>query len=340
MRLTRETLIKIARDTATQRTRVSRRLVCICLTGSLLGEDPLLGGTTDIDLIIIHDSEPIQEREIVRISDEIHLDIAHFDQSVFHQPRHLRTEPWLGSLIYNKPMVLHDTQHWFEFTQAATGAQFTQPDYTLQRARKLAESARQTWMDLQFNGEGSSLVQVKRYLQALVDAGNAVACLSGMPLPERRFFLNFPYCVRQVDRPELAERMVQLITNPDDAYYPHWAEWLTNWKNAFIAAGQQENAPARLHPSRLHYYERAANAMAAEQPAAALWMMLQTWALAATELPEDAPEQAGWTAARQILSLDEDHFDKRLEALDQYLDMVEETLDLWAQANGVSALEQ
>ena len=60
MRLTRETLIKIARDTATQRARVSRRIICIYLTGSCLTDDPLLGGTTDIDLVIVQDGEPIR----------------------------------------------------------------------------------------------------------------------------------------------------------------------------------------------------------------------------------------------------------------------------------------
>ena len=82
MRLTRETLIKIARDAANQRARVSRRIVCIYLTGSVLGDTPLLGGTTDIDLIVIHDSDPIQPREVVRMSDEIHLDIGHYSQDV------------------------------------------------------------------------------------------------------------------------------------------------------------------------------------------------------------------------------------------------------------------
>ena len=90
MRLTREALLKIARDTAAQKVRISRRILCIYLTGSLLTPDPFLGGTTDIDLIFIHDSEPIQPREIVRLTDEIHLDIGHYDQAVFHQPRHLR----------------------------------------------------------------------------------------------------------------------------------------------------------------------------------------------------------------------------------------------------------
>jgi hypothetical protein len=44
MRITTETLLKIARDTVAQRTRSDRSLLAIYLTGSLLESEPLLGG--------------------------------------------------------------------------------------------------------------------------------------------------------------------------------------------------------------------------------------------------------------------------------------------------------
>ncbi|HZW05247.1 MAG TPA: hypothetical protein VFF68_15045, partial [Anaerolineaceae bacterium] len=69
MRITRDHLLKIAREMAEQRARRNRGLVCIYLTGSLLTDAPLLGGTADIDLILIHNSEPAYPREVVRITD-------------------------------------------------------------------------------------------------------------------------------------------------------------------------------------------------------------------------------------------------------------------------------
>ena len=66
-------------------------------------------------------------------------------------PRHLRSDPWLGPFIYNKPMVLHDSSHWFDYNQAATGAQFLQPDNVLARSRILADKARQAWMEMSFS---------------------------------------------------------------------------------------------------------------------------------------------------------------------------------------------
>lgn len=340
MRLTRESLIKMARDLANQRVRISRRIVCIYLTGSILEEESLLGGTTDIDLIIVHDSEPLKNREIVRISDDVHLDIGHYEQAVFHQPRHLRTDPWLGPFIYNKPMVLHDTQHWFEFTQASTGAQFTQPDYIYQRALKLAETARQSWMDLQLNPTGDHPQQLWQYLQTLEDAGNAVASLSGIPLTERRFFLEFPTRADIVDRADLSTEMVGLLTDADNPFTSHWEEWEPAWKSAFLAAGKQEDAPARLNPNRLGYYNRAASALKKDHPMAALWTALRTWTLAVKTLPADGLDLSTWNNAIQALRLDQPRFPGRLEELDKYLDNVEECLDQWGRDNGVSVLNE
>ena len=49
MRITRDSLLRIVQDTVAQRTRADRSLLAIYLCGSLLEEDFLLGGTTDLD---------------------------------------------------------------------------------------------------------------------------------------------------------------------------------------------------------------------------------------------------------------------------------------------------
>jgi predicted nucleotidyltransferase len=339
MRLTRDVLIKIARDTAAQRVRVSRRLVCIYLTGSVLDEDPLLGGTTDIDLVIVHDSEPMQEREIVRLSEDVHLDIAHYAQEVFHQPRRLRADPWLGPFIYSKPLLLHDTQHWFEFTQASTGAQFYTPDYISRRANALSSAARQGWMDLQVGDASAHPQRVQRYLQAVEDAGNAIASLSGPPITERRFFLNLAQRVQAIQHPELSTHLMALVVDPAAQIDEHWPAWMAEWKNDLAAAARHENAPARLHPGRVPYYERAAAALWNEHPIAALWILVRTWTLAAAATADHENPPAGWLALMQYLQMDESRFDDRLQSLDSYLDEVDEMLEQWSRQNGVTSLE-
>lgn len=338
MRLTRESLLKVARDTATQRARISRRIICIYLTGSVLEADPLLGGTTDIDLFFVHDSDPVQSREIIRLSEDVHLDIAHYSQSIFHQPRHLRTDPWLGPFIYNKPLVLHDTQHWFDFMQAATGAQFNQPDYTLQRARTLAQSARQLWMALGSQDSASYPEQVKAYLRAVEDAGNAIASLSGEPLTERRFFTRFPQRAQAIGHTEISARLVEMITDPSINYDIQWPTWIESWKEAFTHAGDKGVLPPKLHLARLTYYERAASALWRDHPVAALWIMMKSWTDAAAELDPDSPQFLSWLDMMQALQIDRDHFSQKTSALDHLIDMVDETLDDWGKANGISNL--
>jgi hypothetical protein len=335
MRITRETLLKLAQTTAAQRVKVSRRLVCIYLTGSVLEEEPLLGGTTDIDLVCIHDSEPLQSREIVRLSDEVSLDISHYAQADFHQPRHLRVHPWLGYFIYNKPLLLHDTSHWFEFTQASTGAQFFQADFVLARAKTLAESARQLWMDLSFNDPGSHPRRVYGFMKALEQSGNALASLTGSPLTERHFAVRFPQRMQSMQRADLSKTWLDLLTGSAAVSDETWKGWLSGWENDLHAVAAQENCPARLHPARRGYYERAAAALWNEHPTAAFWLLMRTWTLAASHLPQESPPPGTWLEACLACGLDEANFHVRLESLDLYLDSVEETLDRFAEKNGV-----
>jgi hypothetical protein len=339
MRLTRENLIKVARDTASQRARISRRVICIYLTGSVLGESPSLGGATDIDLVIIHDDEPLQAREVIRVSDEVHLDIAHYSQDLFRHPRHLRTDPWLGPFIYSKPLVLFDTQHWFDFTQAATGAQFFQPDYVVQRAAQLAQTARQLWIDLSSNQVANHSLKIYELFNVIENAGNALVCLTGEgePLTERRFLSQLPQRLQALEQPDLTSDLMNLIIPDVTQLEAVWPEWLKNWEAAYTVASSQPNIPPRLNVCRFPYYQRAATALWENSPSAALWPMLISWSQAAGFLPEGAPAATGWQTACEKLQLDEAHFSERLQAVDRYLDRVEETLDAWANANGVSS---
>jgi hypothetical protein len=334
MRITRDTLIKAARDNAKQRAQLDHRLVCIYLTGSLLEDEPLLGGTTDIDLIVVHDSEPTVSREIVRLTDEIHVDVAHYSASAFRQPRHLRLDPWLGAFLCQNPIVLYDTQHWFEFTQAGVCAQFYQPDYVLQRARPLAESARQNWMELH-NGEfNPGPVKLMAYLKALENAANSIACLNGVPLTERRFMLNFPELAQAIQRPGLSAGLLDLFLNQPVAE-EDWQTWLKDWKIALKTIGQLDTCPPRLHACRQLYYERAIEALKADNPGSAMWILLRTWSLALLCLPDDEARDQAWQIACQKLALDETHFEVRINGLDAYLDGVEEALDVWSEQMGI-----
>ena len=90
MRITQELLIKFAQDYVTKQTRKPNDIVAVFLTGSVLTPEPLIGGTTDIDLVMVHKEDPAVEREVQRVSYEISLDIQHHHQSFYTFHRRLR----------------------------------------------------------------------------------------------------------------------------------------------------------------------------------------------------------------------------------------------------------
>ncbi len=334
MRITRESLHGIARETAEKFTRRNRDLVCIYLTGSLLSDSPLLGGTTDIDLVLVHASTPPYTREVVRLSDEVHLDMTHYPQTVFQQPRHLRRDPWIGANLCLNALQLFDTQHWFEFTQASAGGQFDLPENVISRARKLETMARQTWLDLQTQPVSSHAEQVRLYLSALENAANSISVINGAPLTERRFIQAFPERAAAIGRPGLSAGLNDLFTREGFSAEDLQA-WFEPWKECLRAAGQVENVPPRLAPARFSYYERAVAALNEEDPAAAWWLVLRTWTRALSTLGKPGEHLDAWEQACRASELAEDHFEQRLTQFDTYLDAVEDTLDAWSKKYGV-----
>ncbi len=334
MRITRESLHKLARNTVAIRIKTGRRPLCAYLTGSLLSEEPLLGGATDVDLVFVHDRQPEISREVSRVTNEVHLDIAHVSQAMFTQTRRLRSDPWFGSFLCSNPIILHDTQHWLEFTQASVCSQFHDPQYVVSRARSLAERSRLCWLEMSNGGFPEALSRAAAYLDSLEKAANAIACLSGPPLTERRFLLQFPQRTERVGRPGLASGLIDLYLSTaveEDT----WQRWVENWRRRFQDSARLKRCPPSLSACRQSYYEGALKALRQEYPEASMWILLRIWTRTLLNLPENETNQKVWKEACRLLELDEDHFEQRLEGLDAYLDNIEETIDLWAEQYGV-----
>ena len=334
MRITRDTLIKAAKTAVQQRTYRDRHIVCVYLSGSLIDDLPLLGGTADIDLFFIHDIPPDQPREVVRLTPDIHLDIAHHDQSIYNNPRALRLEPWVGSYLIKDPIVLYATQHWFEFTQATVFSHFSQPENVLARAQPLAEAARQTWLDFQLSPGEPDIAGIRRYLLALEQASNALSILTGPPITERRFLLLFPDRVSELGYPQVADELESLLylQIPSEKQL---LDWQKQWQNDLKRIGNLPACPVSLNPIRHPYYTRAAEALVSDHPAAALWIMLRTWTQSILCLNETEENQSAWQACLTDLGLWGTSFENQLLKLDNYLDHVEEILEKWSIDNGI-----
>ena len=336
MRVSRESLIRIAKETAQERSFNDRGIIAAYLTGSLVSKeiDPILGGTADIDVILVHAEEPMYRREFVKLTPDFHVDISHRAKAEFKKPRELRLDPWLGWEMYD-PLLLFEREKFFEFVQAGlrAGFEFNAPAPALRRSRLLLSQARQTWRKLLEVGDVLTPRDVNQYMDSLYQAVNAVAELSGPPLHERRLLLEFASRAETAQRPEMNAALIHLLGAADlDPSVMN--TWLPDWKIAFEAAMGNVDVDARIHPVRVNYYEKAIQAMlAGDNPQAALWPLLQTWALAADVLPEHALDK--WRDVCAQLGFTAAGIEAHANGLDNFLDEVEALLDELATQHGL-----
>jgi hypothetical protein len=333
MRINRNMLLKLANDTVEKSVNTDRTIMAIYLQGSLLSDSPLIGNTADIDLFFIHSDEVRLEREIVRISDEVHLDISHHSHRLYRQPRELRIHPWLGPAVYGCK-IMYDPQHFIDFTQASVRGQFNNPTNVIARVQKQATHAREMWESFNEQPRIPNMQDASLYLHALEHSANAIAGLNGQCLTERRFLPSLLQNTEAIQKPGLLKGFLGLIGAPAvDAN--SMRGWLPEWHAAYSSLAENQ-APVRLHPHRILYYERAIEAILESQTALdALWPLWHTWTLIIGALPEDSHHRDAWQEAGETLGVLGDGFKNKIEGLDAYLDMVEESIEAWAQSNGV-----
>jgi len=320
MRITRDLLLKLCRETVEKRFKPDPAVTAVFLVGSVRPENATIAPVSDVDLLVIPQDEPLREREINKLSNEIHFDIRYEPASAYAQPRELRRDPWRGWTLWN-PLLLHEKGRFFEYTQAILRAQFDDPANILARARALAEPAREGWTAMQFSGAPA----LKDYLQALENAANAVAALSGLPLTTRTFLSSFRARAEAAGRPEWNETLLALSgARSIDAETLN--AWIPAWETAFSRA----QANPEFHPARLGYYKAGIQTpLMGAQPSAGLWPLLVSWAQFADE------NDPAWQETRRALGLDAAGLALRLQGLDAYLDELEESLEAYAAHNGL-----
>ena len=329
MRITRDMLLKIAADTVAERTTADPGILSAYMHGSLLGQAPLLGGTADIDLTFVYpDGEA--RREIVRLTDEVHLDIWRHPQSMYADGRTLREMAWEGSTLYHCK-ILYDPKHFLDFTQANVRGQFDRADTVMRRAQPWLETARRAWLRFNSRKVEANPATIGEYLQALEKTANAIASLSGPPMTTRRFLLDFPARAEAAGQPGLAVGLVGLLGG-NELEVDTMRGWLLSWEAAYDAA----EGDGDLHSHRKQYYLRAMAAMVAgDTPQAALWPLLRTWTKAVGMLGGTGAHTRAWMAACDQLDLLGEHFEAKLAGLDAYLDTVEELFEDWRRERGV-----
>ena len=326
MRITRDILLDHARERTALLTAQDRGIICVYVSGSLLQEDPLIGGITDIDLICIHDRPSKTKHEIIRLNPDINLDVAHYEQEDFEPARKLRTDAWIGGWLENVPLVLYDALRWYDFTRASATAQFWKPDNIAARVRSFLVPARKTWTDLTEGVVPQGISRTFAFLTALRNSANAIAVITGAPLAERRLVHELPARANAAGLPFFSADFVQLFTS-NAVTDENFAAWVNSYHQLFDYLKENENIPVSLQPCRRTYYENAIRALYPVNPAGAIWLMFYTWTKAANVLPKDSPSYKNWQSLASQLELDSENLPARLAAFDPLLDSMEDMTD-------------
>ncbi|TFH37397.1 MAG: hypothetical protein E4G99_02625 [Anaerolineales bacterium] len=324
MSITRQHLIDLARQETLQRADRGA-VVSGYLMGSVASGDPLLGGTADIDLVLIHSSEPSQQRETVRLSHQIHLDIIHHSKEVYSKPSELRVHPWLGPALC-EPIFLHDPDHFFERAQAGARGQFYRPDHTFARASAFLHRARQGHSLL-----GYSQRWLKFYLRAVMEAANAVASLDKFPAAGRRLTLDLAKQAEHFEYPAFYEGFLNLLGG-DHMLAWNLPDMLSAWARAYDVASQGEHH-LRIPAYRRDYYLHAFQAFIENgDPEAILWPLLQSWERVIAALPEVEENEIHFKAWIDFLTrvrLTERDKDQRAHMLGAYIDQNTAWIKAW-----------
>lgn len=323
----RATLLKIARDTAAQRMAARPSLRSAYLTGSVAANEALLGEATDIDLIFIDASPPPVTREVIRLTDQVALDIQHRHTAEYAQPKSLRVHPWRGPELC-EPYFVSDPTHFFELAQASARGQFHRPDFVTERARAFIELARgELHVGLLPGSEPTEPVTFAALSRALLYAANAVISLTGFPGAGRRLVLKLEAAAQKLRRPDLVNRFTAL-------FEADLAAHLAGWSAAYRAG--QSLTDELIHPARRTIYERGFAAQAqADRAADGLWLMLYTWQALMKNIPTDSPQADAWITFLETLNLAApDGFAHKVTQAHDYLDLAAEAVDRWAEQNG------
>ena len=237
------------------------------------------------------------------------------------KPREVRLDPWLGPSIHDA-LPLFDPRHFLDYTQAGVRSNFSFPENIQARTRPLIESARQFWMDRQVSPPLEVLDEFPAYLSALEKAINAVALLTGPPLPTRRLGSLFLHTAQAADAPSLAlsfSHLLGAVSATDD----HFKSWIQAWEKAIdhLAGG---DSPNPLLFERKTYYRASIQANAEQSQATAwLWPLITTWTDAIVSLPDLIELQPPWIKALTTLGFAGKDYQTKLSAFDSFLEMCE-----------------
>jgi hypothetical protein len=334
MRITKDLLHKFAADTVKQRKRSEPDIHAAYLMGSLLSDAPLLGGTTDIDLVLVHKYLAPTARETTSLTPEISTDILHKTIADYEQPRQFRQDALIGYPLTYNHILLYDSDHWLEFLQSSVTSGFHQADNVLARVYALLASAREGWQSLNTDAPQNHLDWMDQFLQSLALGTNAIAGLIGPPLTTRRFMLTLNQRLEELGTPEIWPGFCGLLGCMEE-FDIKSKPWIDAFEGDLVHLENEVTPPPHLALCRQVYYVRGIKALAQEaNPFYLIWPLLRTWLDVLLALPGNSPGFDVWQDLLATLNLTEAVRDGKNRALDAFLDQIEILIETWADTYG------
>jgi len=327
----RSTLLKIAHDTAAQKMAERPSLLSAYLTGSVAANEPLLGEATDIDLILI-DAAPPPAREVVKLADQVVLDVQYRSRDEYAHPKELRVHPWRGPELC-EPVFLKDPRHFFELAQSSARGQFHRPDHVAARARAFLALARaELHLSALPGAEPSAPVTLANFCLALMYTANAAMTLTGFPGAGRRLVMKLETAARKLNQPAVYADFMAIFGGELPAAQAQLL--LADWSAAY-QAGQTADDEL-IHPARRTVYERGFKALIdADRAAEMEWLLLYTWQAVMRHLPGNSLHAENWIAFLERLRLAAPvEFRARVAEARAYLEQVDALVENWADQNG------
>ncbi len=322
VRVTREKLIDLAREESERRS-VTEDVISGYLIGSVASGEPMINGSADIDLVLIHQYEPARSREFIPLTDNIHFDITHHHSDFYNYPPDLRVHPWLGPSMC-EPIFLYDPDHFFERAQAGVRGQFYQIDYVHARATAFLERARCIKLDLHADSSW-----ISNYADSILESVNALATLGGFPVAGRRMAMILQDRLKELGFEKHFfgfQNLMGANLLPKDQLQ----NWLIAWEESFNAAGYLDPA---FNTARKNYFLHAFQYLVgSESFEGILWNLITTWSKAIDALEfkgETSQHDAIWNEVLEQLELSPEFRDKRDVELEHHLDSIEEIIENW-----------
>jgi len=319
MRITTEILVNIAHDYVKKQLTSGEDLIAAYLTGSILSNNFLIGGKTDIDIILIKDIE-FETRETIKLSHDIHLDVVNHPKKFYQPPKLVRTHPFLGSAI-NSCLTLYDDNHFIDFTQAGVRSGFDSYENRFERSFPLLTEARKNWLSLEMKDEIEILIDTKLYFSCLKSLSQAFAINNNHPISIRNFVPHLRRISEEVSFPALPIGLIGL-SGGNLLDKKLLKVWIIEWKQFFIQVSKEPEVPAQFQLAKIDYYHSAIDELIkTESPMDGLWILINTWMEAQITFPNIT---SNLLPNLEIMGFSNESFPQKLKGLDALLDLIEE----------------